>query len=612
VRLLHYPHANHADHEYVAHPSEEAWTAALVASVRAGRRVVVPCMTRAQTLRLHARLTQREGVSPARALAYVAGGEHDLVHHMAHLHTIWRGVDVLLYSPVITAGCSFEERGHFDECFLYAFQGTASPRAALQMTFRVRDLAARRIHVWVARGQRGWGDAAAADRMAARIVRNAAPAADGCALSGTPKGSAGPKHSRAAITAAHDAIMRTRGLVDIERAHCFSLAFWRLVAQSGVQLRWAGARATMPDAGAQLHLHRALTQQAAKAVAQRRLRGGVAPTRPWQESDLAAQGIVAWAGPAWEDLSSGPPHPLAAAHDRLAMEFDPDEWHLEYVRALAEALRQGDVGEGAADIAADLYAASSSLAAGAASTAAKPLALSAALASAPGRWRALLSGPGAALRWLPSCIGMAGMQLLAERSGGNAAAFFVHGAVRLSRLDLLDALAVRAVFAWAISAVASGAPMHEAVRVRFVVANADASVAFAREGLVRPGDVWAAMDEETRRPRCLPAFYPPEAPHTFDPARHVAAVTSDHAGGAGGGPEPGLTPYAIRPVDPTLPPLHGGSWSHPLSMLQALCTGDSHALLFTGPAAEPVAVRCRPMFGFAPGWKNAERGPAGA
>jgi hypothetical protein len=582
VTLQHYTFANHADHDYIAYGTEDAWTQALLRAIRERRRVVVPCMTKAQALRLHTLLVTKERVPESRILTYVAGGEHDLVHHMANLHQLWRNADIVIYSPVITAGCSFEERGHFDECFLYAFQGTASARSALQMTFRVRDLVSRRIHVWVARGRTGWADAfhasALADRLLARkrpggVTGEAAPVslvhpapepAAALACSSIASLSA---HTRSML-AVHDAVMRAATERVIEAEQCFPLTFWRLVAQTGVRV----CRAESFPAGGltpedQIALRKALTQRVATQLAAFREAGGVRPTRPWQASDLEAHGGVVWQDPEWSETRHEPPHPLAAQHDRIATEFDPAEWQAAYMSALVAGWTR-ESNEVSSSSRTELR------------DQAELLAASATMASGE-RWASVLCGF-TSDDFLPmDRLASAAMKPLAVCA---SRVVFMTALMRLERDDVLDRLAVSAAFGWAVHRVMTGAEgIHATASVDILVCNADASIIFARRATMNAQELFARMDPETFLPRALPSFM--DRARDFDPRMQLAARGHHSLSSV----------FAIRPIDPTLPPLHEGSWTHPLSMLQAFCTGATHALVFTAPDAQPIAVRCSPM-----------------
>ena len=217
VRALHYTHQPHAEHTYTFHQGLDSWQNHLLRCLARGERIVVPCLTRAFALRIEGIVRER---FPKRSvLTYVADSAHDMEDHMKHIHRAWK-VDVLIYSPVITAGCSFEVRGHFDRCFLYAFQGTASVRSALQMTMRVRDLVHKDIHVVVVR----------AAAVYTRIPKDTGLGAlEKCR-------SLYPWRQDDAVLRFYDRLSVLQRIRDLERTRSFVSTFWDLVAHTGATL----------------------------------------------------------------------------------------------------------------------------------------------------------------------------------------------------------------------------------------------------------------------------------------------------------------------------------------------------------------------------------------
>jgi hypothetical protein len=207
MTVLKYLHKPHADHEFVHHARLDKFLEQIVHSVLVQQhKVVIPCMTKAFAVRIH------ETVSSwgRRTLLYTADDSEALVKTMVNIHDAWEQCDILIYSPVITAGCSFETRGHFDECFLYAYQGTASVRSALQMMFRVRDLACKRVHVHLEKGSM-----ADFEQVHREVVRL--------------------RHSPSMHI--HDCIMHMRKIREMDRRFCFGSAFWDLVRLSGITVQ---------------------------------------------------------------------------------------------------------------------------------------------------------------------------------------------------------------------------------------------------------------------------------------------------------------------------------------------------------------------------------------
>ena len=149
LRVLDYTYRLHRDYAYVAHENEATWRAALDTALAAGKHVVVPCMTKGMANRLAAAYGAKYTVR-----CYTADVDPAQLHeHMRDIHTHWAGVQLLIYSPVITAGCSFE-LAHYDVVFFYGMAGLGSVRSAMQMIARVRSIASKTVHVYVSRAQR--------------------------------------------------------------------------------------------------------------------------------------------------------------------------------------------------------------------------------------------------------------------------------------------------------------------------------------------------------------------------------------------------------------------------------------------------------------------------
>ncbi len=149
LRVLDYTYRLHSDYRYVAHENEWTWRGALDEALRAGQHVVVPCMTKGMATRLAAAYRKSYTVQ-----CYTADVDPAHLHaHMRDIHKHWSGVQLLVYSPVITAGCSYE-LPHYDVIFFYGMAGLGSVRSAMQMIARVRAVATKTVHVYVARAQR--------------------------------------------------------------------------------------------------------------------------------------------------------------------------------------------------------------------------------------------------------------------------------------------------------------------------------------------------------------------------------------------------------------------------------------------------------------------------
>ena len=222
LRVLDYVTRIHSDYSYVPHASLDTWMAAIKAAVAARQRIVVPCMTKAQALRVRDACT---ALLPAHEVyVYTADTEPTLLRaHMSDIHAHWSAARVLIYSPVITAGCSFE-LAHFDTVFFYGYAGTGAVRGAIQMIARVRDIRTKTVHVFIGGNDTSFG------------------ALDVAALTGRP--------AFASVTGYRAGFMALLHLLDVHRAletrcalEAFAYYFWSLVVHSGAQIVFPGAAA---------------------------------------------------------------------------------------------------------------------------------------------------------------------------------------------------------------------------------------------------------------------------------------------------------------------------------------------------------------------------------
>ncbi len=142
-----YTHRNHSDYVFRPMHTLDAWLDVLDGEVASGRNVVIPCMTKNMALSLSRRFKDSGYVTQC----YVAGMDPNILStHMGNVHEHWTRVQVLIFSPVITAGVSYE-LDHFDTCFLYAMPGLGTPRSAMQMVSRVRNYRSKRVYVYIHR-----------------------------------------------------------------------------------------------------------------------------------------------------------------------------------------------------------------------------------------------------------------------------------------------------------------------------------------------------------------------------------------------------------------------------------------------------------------------------
>lgn len=69
--------------------------------------------------------------------------------HFANVNLYWQQCDVLMYTPTVSAGVSFELK-HFDRCFCYFTDQSCPVETCMQMIGRIRDVSQRTYYVFLA------------------------------------------------------------------------------------------------------------------------------------------------------------------------------------------------------------------------------------------------------------------------------------------------------------------------------------------------------------------------------------------------------------------------------------------------------------------------------
>ncbi len=134
--------ARAAEDEFFVTTRKGAWLARLHQSLREGQRLVIPTNSLGEAEALEAGLRQK---FPDKRVALYSSKTlpSEKNRHFADVHTHWAGLDVLLYTPTVTAGISFELE-HFDALYAYFSDNSCTVETCRQMLARVRNLRLRR------------------------------------------------------------------------------------------------------------------------------------------------------------------------------------------------------------------------------------------------------------------------------------------------------------------------------------------------------------------------------------------------------------------------------------------------------------------------------------
>lgn len=139
----HNTHKNATEYEYQVTSSGAVWATLLDRQLRAGARVAVPVssLNMANTI---ADIMRRR--HPTLNIAVYSSETEQSVKakHFANVNEWWSKYDVVIYTPTVTAGVSFES-AHFHHVFGYFTDMSCCDLSCIQMLGRIRDVAARQV-----------------------------------------------------------------------------------------------------------------------------------------------------------------------------------------------------------------------------------------------------------------------------------------------------------------------------------------------------------------------------------------------------------------------------------------------------------------------------------
>lgn len=220
LTVLDYVRRVHNDYVFYAHENSLTWHRSLNAALEAGKRVVVPCMTKSMANELTMQYSSRFVTQ-----SYSADTDTSLLNeHMTDIHRYWSRVQLLVYSPVVTAGCSFELK-HFHVVFFYGFTGLSSVRNAIQMIARVRDIEEKTVHVYI-------------DKSPSFTALEITETSETSETTDATASSMPPKTPTPDCVALMRMLHAYRRAEDYESSYAFARGFWTLVRHSGASIRF--------------------------------------------------------------------------------------------------------------------------------------------------------------------------------------------------------------------------------------------------------------------------------------------------------------------------------------------------------------------------------------
>lgn len=138
---------NATQDKYFITLDKQLWYYNLFAVLTAGKKVVIPINTLAEAKVIRELVARK---FPALRVNFYSS--ETLIslkrEHFSNVDEYWSACDVLIYTPTVSAGVSYECK-HFDKVFPYMTDESCSVETCIQMIGRIRDVADKEFYVYI-------------------------------------------------------------------------------------------------------------------------------------------------------------------------------------------------------------------------------------------------------------------------------------------------------------------------------------------------------------------------------------------------------------------------------------------------------------------------------
>lgn len=150
--LFHWNNYDRAqDDKYFITNDMEDWLNFLIKNVTEGRKIVVPMNSLRDAETVYEAISEIDGIKCRLYSSKTMQSDKD--EHFSNVHRYWSELDVLIYTPTVSAGISFE-LAHFDMLFGYFVDASCDVETCRQMLCRVRNIISKEHYLCL----RGFGN----------------------------------------------------------------------------------------------------------------------------------------------------------------------------------------------------------------------------------------------------------------------------------------------------------------------------------------------------------------------------------------------------------------------------------------------------------------------
>jgi hypothetical protein len=124
----------------------EHWLVKIIKDVADGKRLVIPMASNAKAKDLYSKIIQ-DFPNKNCLLIHKETSDEDKLEKLVNVNQIWKNYDVIIYTPSVCMGVSFDISGHFDRIYAYGCHMSLGAQEFCQMIHRVRDPIEKKVYI---------------------------------------------------------------------------------------------------------------------------------------------------------------------------------------------------------------------------------------------------------------------------------------------------------------------------------------------------------------------------------------------------------------------------------------------------------------------------------
>jgi len=126
--------------------SYDQWLVSIIRDVSNNKRLVIPMASNTKAKDLYTKITN-DYPNKNVLLIHKETSDEDKLEKLVNVNNTWKNYDIIIYTPSVCMGVSFDISGHFDKIYAYGCHMSLGAQEFCQMIHRVRDPKDKKIYI---------------------------------------------------------------------------------------------------------------------------------------------------------------------------------------------------------------------------------------------------------------------------------------------------------------------------------------------------------------------------------------------------------------------------------------------------------------------------------